>query len=153
MDRYNRSGDVSDLKQSRDLYAEAFESAPDDYYTGVNAASKSVLLGTESDLRLAKDFAERVQQIVGTVPVPGDYWRTATLAEVLLIQKKYKEAERIYAAAIDMAKTELGSHQSTWRQACGLMAKLQPTSEERGMIRAVFMHLPDCQELLGSVSE
>jgi tetratricopeptide (TPR) repeat protein len=42
MDRYNKSGERSDLEQSRDLYAEAFERATDDYYSGINAASKSV---------------------------------------------------------------------------------------------------------------
>jgi hypothetical protein len=31
-ERYRRSGRVGDLKQSRDLYAEAFEGARDDYY-------------------------------------------------------------------------------------------------------------------------
>src|SRR5262249_47933084 len=47
MDRYQQSGNVSDLKQSRDLYAQAFAAAPDDYYTGINAAAKSVMLGTD----------------------------------------------------------------------------------------------------------
>ena len=66
-DRYRQSGDSSDLAQSRDLYAEAFERAQDDYYTGINAASKSVLLGTPEDLR-AEAYAARVQKIVGTEP-------------------------------------------------------------------------------------
>ena len=42
MDRYSKSGDRADLEQSRDLYAEAFARATDDYYTGINAAAKSV---------------------------------------------------------------------------------------------------------------
>jgi hypothetical protein len=33
MDRYDASGDLNDLRQSRDLYVEAFEAAQDDYYT------------------------------------------------------------------------------------------------------------------------
>lgn len=47
MDRYVQSGDLNDLKESRKLYAQAFDAAPDDYYTGINAAAKSVLLGTK----------------------------------------------------------------------------------------------------------
>jgi hypothetical protein len=73
MDRYQKSGDASDLQQSRDLYAEAFDRAADDYYTGINAASKSVLLGTPEDLTRAADYAARVQKIVGKEPRPGDY--------------------------------------------------------------------------------
>jgi hypothetical protein len=32
------------------LYVQAFDAAPDDYYTGINAAAKSVFLGTPDDL-------------------------------------------------------------------------------------------------------
>jgi hypothetical protein len=59
---------------SRDLYARAFERAKDDYYTRINAASKSVLLGTPEDLERAKSYAKLVQQIVGTEPHEDDYW-------------------------------------------------------------------------------
>ena len=52
MDRYAKSEDIADLRQSRNLYAEAFERAPDDYYTGINAAAKSVLLGSPEDTRI-----------------------------------------------------------------------------------------------------
>jgi hypothetical protein len=34
MDRYDESDDLADLRQSRDLDAEAFEAAQDDFYTG-----------------------------------------------------------------------------------------------------------------------
>jgi len=144
MDRYSRSADRSDLEQSRDLYAEAFERAGDDYYTGVNAASKSVLLGTPEDLTRAGDFAARVQQIVGTEAHPGDYWMTATVGEVFLLMKKYEEAARLYKVAVSMARSEKASHESTWQQACRLMAMLKPSAEERSLVRAAFAHLPDC---------
>jgi hypothetical protein len=45
-----------------------------------------------------------------------------------------------------MAPKETGSHESTWKQACRLMAHLNPSAEERAMVRAVFAHLPDCSE-------
>jgi tetratricopeptide (TPR) repeat protein len=147
MDRYAVSGDVSDLCQSRDYYAEAFERAPDDYYTGINAAAKSVLLGTPEDLKKADDYAARVQDVVGVDARSGDYWWSATVAEVFLIRKQYADAARVYAAAVAMARKETGSHESTWMQACRLMAKLNPSDEERAMVRAAFDHLPDCTAL------
>jgi hypothetical protein len=147
MDRYEKSGDVNDLKQSRDLYAEAFERAQDDYYTGINAAAKSVFLGADDDLARAAKYAHNVQDIVGTEPRPGDYWMTATVGEVFLIQKQYKDAARLYKAAVATARGETGSHKTTWKQACRLMKKLDPSAEARALVRSAFAHLPDCDQL------
>ena len=147
MDRYEKSANVTDLMQSRDLYSEAFQGARDDYYTGINAAAKSVFLGSEADLERAAACARQVQEIVGTEPRPQDYWMTATVAEVFLIQKKYQEAGRLYEAAVATARSEIGSHQSTWKQACRLMQRLQPTVEARALIRKAFEHLPDCDHI------
>jgi hypothetical protein len=147
MDRYEKSGDRNALKQSRDLYIEAFERAPVDYYAGINAAAKSVLLGTEEHLARAAEYARKVQQIVGMEPRAGDYWMTATVAEAFLIQKKYEEAARLYEAAVATARSETGSHKTTWKQACRLMAKLQPSQSDRELVREPFMHLPDCDQL------
>jgi tetratricopeptide (TPR) repeat protein len=144
MDRHVKSGDRSDLEQSRDLYAEAFEHATDDYYTGINAASKSVLLDTPENLSRASEYAARVQQIVGTEPHPGDYWMTATVGEAFLLMKKYEEAGRLYKVAVSMARSEKASHESTWLQACRLMEKLKPSAEQRSLVRSAFTHLPDC---------
>jgi hypothetical protein len=144
MDRYDKSGDRSDLEQSRDLYAEAFDRAGDDYYTGINAAAKSVLLDTPEDLGKAADYATRVQAIVGTELHANEYWMTATVGEVFLLMKNYKDAARLYKAAVGMARAETGSHKSTWTQACRLMAKLRPSAEDRSLIRSAFLHLPDC---------
>jgi tetratricopeptide (TPR) repeat protein len=144
MERYARSGRLPDLKRSRDLYAEAFAAAKDDYYTGINAAAKSVLIGTAEDLARAADLAGQVQQIVGTDPAPNDYWKTATVGEVFLMQKQYADAARLYDAAVAMAPAETESHKTTWLQACRLMAKLEPAPAERALVRQVFQHLPDC---------
>ena len=127
-----------------------FKGATDDYYTGINAASKSVLLGTPEDIDKAAKLAADVQKIVGTEPTPGDYWKTATVGEVFLLMKNYAEAARLYKAAVAMARAEVGSHKSTWKQACRLMAKLNPTADERALIRATFSHLPDCDQMLAS---
>lgn len=143
MDRYGASGDLSDLAQSRDLYAEAFERAQDDYYTGINAASKSVLLGSPEDLARAEEYAARVQKIVGTEPKDGDYWMTATVGEVFLLMRRYADAARLYKAAVATARSEKASHQSTWTQARRLMEKLGPSADERVLIRSAFGHLED----------
>ena len=71
----------------------------------------------------------------------SDYWKTATIGEIFLIQKKYKEAGDMYEKAVAMARTERGSHESTFTQAKRLMEKLQPTDEERKLIEGVFKHL------------
>jgi hypothetical protein len=144
MDRYDASGDRADLERSRDLYAEAFQRAVDDYYTGINAAAKSVLLGTPEDLAKGATYAGRVQQIVGTEPHADDYWMTATAGEVSLLMRNYADAARLFQAAVRMARSETASHQSTWAQACRLMAALHPSNEERSLIRTAFAHLPDC---------
>jgi hypothetical protein len=42
-----------------------------------------------------------------------------------------------------MARSETGSHQSTWMQASRLMAKLNPSDADRALVRRAFAHLPD----------
>lgn len=142
MDRYSRHGDELALRRSRDLYAEAFEGAQDDYYTGINAAAKSLFLGTPEDTEKARLFAARVVDITGTEPTPGDYWRTASVAEALLIQTDYGGAGEMYKAAVAMAPAEIGSHMSTWAQARRLLEKLGASETEATAVKAAFSHLP-----------
>ena len=47
----------------------------------------------------------------------------------------------MYEQAIAMARTEIDSHESTYKQAKRLMEKLVPTEEERAMIIEEFKHL------------
>ena len=60
---------------------------------------------------------------------------TATVAEVFLLMKRYDDAARLYKAAVATARSETGSHQSTWTQARRLMEKLGPSPEERALIQ------------------
>jgi tetratricopeptide (TPR) repeat protein len=138
MDDYNATGDQLSLAKSRDIYAQAFGNAPKDYYTGINAAAKSVFLG---ELDAARGFADRVEQVVGTVPKPGDYWTTATVAEVQLIKQNYDTAADLYKAAVVMSPKELGSHESTWGQARLLLDKLGAPKESREKVAKAFAHL------------
>jgi hypothetical protein len=141
MDKYTASKDALHLRNSRDMYAEAFEAARDDYYTGVNAAAKSVLLASAEDIERARGLAARVQEIVGTSAVRGDYWRSATVAEVQLLQGNFAQAGQLYAEAVAIAPNERGSHQSTWTQASRLMTALKAGDEDRARIGQAFSHL------------
>jgi hypothetical protein len=141
MDRYERDHDELKLRRSRDLYAEAFEGARDDFYTGINAAAKSVFLGSPADLQRASEYAERVLSTVGTEVRPGDYWRNATVAEAFLIRKEYAKAGELYREAVAMSLTEVGSHGSTWAQARRLMNRLGATDGERALVEKAFAHL------------
>jgi hypothetical protein len=138
MDRYTHSGDRLHLVKSRDLYAQAFKNAPNDYYTGINAAAKSVFLG---ELDEAAGYAEAVEKIVGKEKSEGDYWKTGTAAEAQLIKQNYNDATALYADAVGMSPTAIGDHESTWTQAQRLMEKLKPTPEQEQKIAQVFGHL------------
>src|SRR5208337_3287309 len=95
MDLYDKSGDINLLQRSRDLYAEAFETVPTDYYTGINAAAKSVFLGERDK---ARDYNQRVQGILEAEleKAPNDYWLLATLGETKLIEENYEKAAAHY---------------------------------------------------------
>jgi hypothetical protein len=137
-DRYGESNNSLHLRKARDLYAQAFDGSPKDYYTGVNAVSMSTLL---DDTEKAEEYAIRVEKIVGTAPTPGDYWKTVSAAEVQLNRKNCGKAAELYDAGVAMTPESRGDHGSTWRQAQLLLEKLGPTPEEREKIARVFAHL------------
>lgn len=134
-DRYAETQELLHLRKARNLYAEAFQLTPTDYYTGVNAATNSVLLG---DLGVAESLAAAVEPLVGVVPTPRDYWRTATAGEVQLMRRQYAAAAALYQAAVTDEPDSKGHHESTLAQARRLMERLQPTDEERAAIEGAF---------------
>jgi len=135
MDRYNQTKERTFLLKSRDLYRQAFEAFPSDYYTGINAASKSLLAG---ERETAAQLAKRVQELVGDQPVPGDYWKTATVAEVQLLQGNFDASARLYEAAVLAAPLDHGSHESSLGQARLLLSALGATDEQKAKIAAAF---------------
>jgi tetratricopeptide (TPR) repeat protein len=139
MDRYSQTGDRTFLLKSRDLYRQAFEACPSDYYTGINAASKSLLLGEKET---AAQLAKRVQNLVGDTAVPGDYWKTATVAEVQLLQGNFDDAARLYQEAVVAAPLDHGSHESSYNQAKLLLDALGATQEQKAKIAVAFPHIP-----------
>jgi hypothetical protein len=50
----------------------------------------------------ALDYADKIERIVGDKEIKGDYWKTATVAEVMLIKKNYSAASNMYQKAIDI---------------------------------------------------
>jgi tetratricopeptide (TPR) repeat protein len=126
MKQYEATGNIAHLKQSRKYYEEAFLKSPDDYYTAINAASKSLFLKDEDKAKL---YAEKTLELTGTTPVADDYWKTASIAEAFLLLKRNDEAMAMYRAAIDGAPMETGSHDSTRMQMENIL-KAQEADEE-----------------------
>ena len=141
MDQYDINNDINDLKKSRQLYADAFNKAPDDFYTGINAAAKSLFLGTEKDRELANKYANEVQKIVGIAPHPNNYWKTATVAEAFLIKGQFAEAADMYDQAILMEPKSYGSHETTKKQALKILEKLNADKEKKTQVLSPFDHL------------
>ena len=134
-DRFDESGNLLHLRRARNLYAEAFASTPSDYNTGINAAANSVLLG---ELEEAERLAAAVEKLVGVKRRRGDYWMTATVAEAQLIRRRFAEAAKLYASAVQDDPEAKGNHDSTQTQARRLMDKLGPSVEERAAIEKAF---------------
>jgi tetratricopeptide (TPR) repeat protein len=140
LDRYEVSRDPLDLEQSRDCYVEAFDAAPDDVYTGVNAAAKSVFLGRVDEGRA---FARRVRAALAARGAPRGYWDLASEADAAFILGDYAQAADAYERAVRAGRRETGSQESTWKQTCRLKRKLDVPDDQWQPIRAAFARLPD----------
>ena len=136
MSRYRESKNRLHLLKSRDLYREAFESSLDSY-NGINAATKSLLLGEHET---ARQLAVRVDALFQEKEA-ADYFEAATLAESRLLQKDYAKARDLYSDAILMAPGETGSHRATLEQAQAIMDELTTPQAERDGLELVFAHL------------
>lgn len=137
MDRYKVSKNSLHLRKSRDLYRQAFTAAPKDYYTGINAASKSLFLG-ERDV--AAQLAKQVEGLVGVKAIDQDYWKTATVAEIQLLQAAYDNAAKLYSQAISIEPEAHGSHQSTRTQAVSILEALKAPPEAQEKVLSAFDH-------------
>lgn len=137
MDHYDATRERLYLLKSRDLYRQAFEAYPKDYYTGINAAAKSLFL---DEHETAAQLAKRVEGLVGDKPISGDYWKSATVAEVQLLQGNFEKAADLYLQAILEAAKEHGSHQATCGQAKRILDSLQAPAELRKKVLSAFVH-------------
>ncbi len=129
------------LERSRDLYRTAFEGVPSDTYVGINAASKSAMLG---ELDTAKTIAtavlERLEESKaqrGGRP-SDDYWERATEPEARLLLGQWDEAFRLYHEARVAHQNELGSVGSTWKQIERLLGVLPVPEATAAKLRTEF---------------
>ena len=136
MDRYEETGEIIALRKSRDLYAEAFNSAPTGLLTPASTPPPKVY--SWGNWKRQPNTRALVEALVGTTAKPGDYWLTVTAAEAQLIQRNFDAAGRLYAAAVAMNPYERGSHEATWNQARLLLDRLEPTPEQRQAVTSVF---------------
>ncbi|MDQ2731117.1 MAG: adenylate/guanylate cyclase domain-containing protein, partial [Armatimonadota bacterium] len=102
-DTWKRTGDNADARRCRDTYLRAFRKTQG-YYTGINAATMSWLVGDQS---LAHDLA---LQTIGACEAakitarPEDlYWIAATLGEAELLLGQEDDAIRSYSEAARLA--------------------------------------------------
>jgi hypothetical protein len=66
------------------------------------------------------------------------FWKTATAAELQLLQAKYPEAAALYRAAVVMAPGDAGSHDTSHTQAKLLSQALGASDVQRALIDAAF---------------
>lgn len=100
-DQWRRGGEARHLRESRDIYLQAFDKTGG-FYTGINAASMSCLLGEgERAAELARDVLATCERSGG-----GDYWTLATIGEALLLLGRGVDAAARYRDAAAQAKDD-----------------------------------------------
>ncbi len=99
--------------------------ADDAIYTGINSATIALLLGRrEHAQEIAHYLRTLCQREIAKEGEDGAYWNYATLGEAALILGNWKEAEKEYAHAAEIAGTGYAKISSTRRQARLLLAHL-----------------------------
>jgi tetratricopeptide (TPR) repeat protein len=98
-------------------------------YLGINAATTSLYLGRVADAeRLAGDVERTLTKRIGSVAaspvldVKIGYWELATLAESLLLQRKWQAAEEAYRKAFAVGAGRPGDIESTESQRSSILA-------------------------------
>jgi tetratricopeptide (TPR) repeat protein len=136
--RYQESGKTLYLRKSRELYRTAFQGDPTNYYTGINAASKSLFLGEASE---SARLAGLVLPLVESARDGKDLWAGCTLAELHLLRRDLDAASIQYQQVIDTHPTKVGDLGSTREQAQRICEKLGLTEEETRRVMAPFQLL------------
>ena len=132
---YQESGKMLHLRRSRELYRTAFQGNPKDYYTGINAAAKSLFLG---ELQEAARLAGEVLPLVKAASDGNDFWAGCTLGEVYLLQGDINSAAGQYQKVIDKHPSRTGDLAGTCQQATRICGALQLSDEEKKKVCALF---------------
>ena len=103
------------LRTARDMYLKAFRSSRG-YYSGINAASLSLILGeTQAAARLAR-LVVRICLESARSGGGRDYWVMATLGEAQLVLGRQADAARCYLRARSLAGKNVAGLASSRRQ-------------------------------------
>jgi tetratricopeptide (TPR) repeat protein len=132
---FRETGKTLHLRNARELYRTAFKGDPKDYYTGINAASKSLFLGEPDE---AARLAGEVLPLVEKATDGKDLWRACTLGEVYLLQGKVDEAAAQYQKVIDNNPNAAGDLRGTGEQAERICAALKLSPEDTAKVIAPF---------------
>ena len=128
--RYDESGDRAHLEKSQQMYADAFAGDPNDFYTGINAASKAALLGLGPDVY--QPIAEKVAALPAIQnPDVNDYWALATVGEAKLLALDVDGAVAGYSEAVRRHSEQEGSIGSTRDQLVRLLDVMDLTDEDK----------------------
>ena len=132
---FRETGKTLHLRNARELYRTAFQGDLKDYYTGINAASKSLFLGEPAE---AARLAGEVLPLVEEATDGKDLWPACTLGEVYLLQGKVDEAAAQYQKVIDNNPNAAGDLKGTGEQAERICAALKLSPEDTAKIIAPF---------------
>jgi tetratricopeptide (TPR) repeat protein len=133
--RYNETGKTIDLRRSRELYRTAFQADPASYYTGLNAATKSLFLGETEE---AERLTDAVRPLVQQAKDGKDFWAACTLGELHLLKRDVLSASQIYQNVIDCHPARVGDLAGTRAQAETIASLLGLTAEEKEKLLAPF---------------
>jgi tetratricopeptide (TPR) repeat protein len=132
---YQESGKKLHLRKSRELYRTAFQGDPKSYYTGINAAAKSLFLGESEE---AESLAAEVLPLVKAASDGEDFWAGCTLGEVYLLQRNLDSAAEQYQKVIDKHPNNTGDLRGTRQQATRICSALKLSEEESKKVLAPF---------------
>jgi hypothetical protein len=132
---YQKSGKMLHLRRSRELYRTAFQGDPQNYYTGINAAAKSLFLGESQE---AERLAAEVMSQVKAASDGNDFWAGCTLGEVYLLKRDLNSASAQYQKVIDKHPGNTGDLAGTRQQATRICGALNLSEEETKKVLAPF---------------
>ena len=132
---YQGSGKTLHLRASREMYRTAFQGDPKDYYTGINAAAKSLFLGESQE---AERLAANLLPLVQAASDGNDFWAGCTLGEVYLLQRNLNSAAAQYQKVIDKHPVKTGDLGGTRQQAKRICSALKLSGEETKKVLSPF---------------
>jgi predicted Zn-dependent protease len=135
---FRETGNVLHLRNARELYRTAFKGDPKDYYTGINAASKSLFLGDRAE---AARLAAEVLPLVEKANDEKDLWLACTLGEVYLLQGRVDDAAAQYQKVVDNYPNAAGDLRGTGEQAERICSALGLSSQDSAKVMAPFKML------------